>query len=170
MAYRWLKEENIKSIPELLKSMAVRMGKKTALIYYGKRISYGKLYNLCTKVSRYVRLHSNPGDRVAILMPNIPQFAFCYYGALMADRITVPVNFMSIGNDLKSKNPVDIKVTDEIKSQIIDSKPAIIFVADVLYPVLKQIAIDWPCQIVATSSGDFLPFLDRKSTRLNSSH
>ncbi|GJQ09042.1 hypothetical protein GpartN1_g833.t1 [Galdieria partita] len=35
-----------------------------------------------------------PEDRVAILLPNIPQFCIAYYGALYAGCIVVPMNFL----------------------------------------------------------------------------
>ncbi|MFJ6434731.1 long-chain fatty acid--CoA ligase [Streptomyces sp. NPDC091416] len=33
-----------------------------------------------------------PGDRVAVMLPNIPQFAVVYYGALRAGAVVVPMN------------------------------------------------------------------------------
>jgi len=33
-----------------------------------------------------------PGDAVAISLPNIPHFAICYYGALRAGAVVVPLN------------------------------------------------------------------------------
>ncbi|MFI5657931.1 long-chain fatty acid--CoA ligase [Streptomyces sp. NPDC051684] len=33
-----------------------------------------------------------PGDRVAIMLPNVPQFAVVYYGALRAGAVVVPMN------------------------------------------------------------------------------
>jgi long-chain acyl-CoA synthetase len=33
-----------------------------------------------------------PGDRVAIMLPNVPEFALAYYGALRAGGIVVPMN------------------------------------------------------------------------------
>jgi long-chain acyl-CoA synthetase len=34
------------------------------------------------------------GDRVAIMLPNIPHFAVCYYGALRAGELVVPINVL----------------------------------------------------------------------------
>lgn len=34
----------------------------------------------------------NPGDRVALIMPNIPQMAFIYYGVLRFGAVVVPMN------------------------------------------------------------------------------
>jgi len=34
------------------------------------------------------------GDRVAIMLPNVPHFAVCYYGALRAGAVVVPLNVL----------------------------------------------------------------------------
>ena len=39
-------------------------------------------------------------------MPNIPQFAFCYYGTLIARKIAVPINFLSIANELRATSVI----------------------------------------------------------------
>ncbi len=159
MDYKWLREGSMRSIPVLLEDMASKMQDKPAIVYYDKKISYQELNSISLSVSLYVKKFSKPGDRVAILMPNIPQFAFCYYGTLMANHIAVPVNFISIADDLKAQKPVsEIKVTKDIVAQIEDSKPAIIFAADFLYPILSQIRINWDCKIVLTSPGEYLPW------------
>lgn len=33
-----------------------------------------------------------PGDRVAVVLPNVPHFAVAYYGALRAGAVVVPMN------------------------------------------------------------------------------
>jgi len=35
-----------------------------------------------------------PGDRVGIMLPNVPQFAFAYYGVLRAGGVIVPMNVL----------------------------------------------------------------------------
>jgi len=35
-----------------------------------------------------------PGDRVGIMLPNVPYFAICYYGTLHAGAIVVPMNVL----------------------------------------------------------------------------
>src|SRR3981081_1055306 len=35
-----------------------------------------------------------PGARVAIMLPNVPAFAVCYYGILRAGAIAVPMNVL----------------------------------------------------------------------------
>src|SRR5215471_12853128 len=35
-----------------------------------------------------------PGDRVGIMLPNVPHFAVCYYGVLRAGGVVVPMNVL----------------------------------------------------------------------------
>src|SRR5689334_25100258 len=35
-----------------------------------------------------------PGDRVGIMLPNVPYFAVCYYGVLRAGGVVVPMNVL----------------------------------------------------------------------------
>ena len=36
----------------------------------------------------------SPGDRVGIMLPNVPYFAVCYYGVLRAGAVVVPMNVL----------------------------------------------------------------------------
>jgi len=35
-----------------------------------------------------------PGDRVGVMLPNVPQFAAVYYGVLRAGAVVVPMNVL----------------------------------------------------------------------------
>ena len=37
---------------------------------------------------------SSPGDRVGVMLPNVPQFAAAYYGVLRAGGVVVPMNML----------------------------------------------------------------------------
>jgi len=159
--YRWLKKENIKPIPELLAHSADIMNRKTAICYEGRSISYKELFKKCIQLARFIKFHSYPGDRIAIFMPNIPQFIIAYYATLMAGRIAVPINIVSIGGELKKKRVTEIKITDEIRSQLVDTRPSIIFMADFLYPIFVQTEVDWPCVRVVASPKEWLPTIKK---------
>lgn len=149
---------HVKSIPDLLGLAAKEMVDHTALIYFGREISYRTLYNQSRRTAFFVKHNSRPDDRVGVFMPNIPQFVFSYYGALIAERIAVPINFISIAGDLKKKKVNEIKITEEIVNQLHDSKPRVIFVSDLFYPILIQAGINWKCTVVIASAGDWLPW------------
>jgi long-chain acyl-CoA synthetase len=159
MPDRWLREENICNIGCIFSSQAQKIRDRTALVYMGRKISYGSLLFCAERVGIFVGRNSMPNERVAIWMPNIPQFVMTYYGIMYAGQTAVPINFISIANDLKARSPSEVKVTEEIVAQFQDAKPSLVFIADIFYPIFRQIAIDWPCTVVVASPGEFLPTL-----------
>src|SRR5215472_16654246 len=57
----------------------------TAFIYYGTKLSYAQFSSLANRFAAGLqRLGVQKGDRVAISLPNIPQFPIAFYGALRA--------------------------------------------------------------------------------------
>lgn len=158
MAYRWFTKENVeRSISGLLHDAAMKRKDDPAMRYFGKTISYLDLWKYATKTSLFVASWTAPDDRVALFLPNIPQFVFAYYGTLMAGRIAAPINFMSIASELRKKKLTDIQISREIVAQFLTSRPSLVFVADMFYPVFSQIPIDWPCKVVVASPAEFLP-------------
>src|SRR3989344_1923157 len=82
----------IKTLPEMLADQVQKRGESTALIYYGKKISYNDLWTLTLQTADLVCRAVPPDERVAIFMPNLPQFVFTYYGTLRAKRFSsIPV-------------------------------------------------------------------------------
>ena len=58
-------------------------------------LSYGALDDLAAQLAGLLREHGvTPGDRVGIMLPNVPQFAVAYYGVLRAGGIAVPMNVL----------------------------------------------------------------------------
>lgn len=158
MAYRWFTKENTEQmIGSLLFEITALRGDSPALRYFGRTISYRDLWQYATQTSRFVEEKTEQGDRVALFMPNIPQFVFAYYGTVMAGRVVVPINFSSVVSDIKKKRLADIAVTPDIVAQFMLARPSLVFVADILYPIFSQIPIDWPCTVIAVSPAEFLP-------------
>jgi long-chain acyl-CoA synthetase len=66
---------------------------RPALIFEGAAISYRRLDELANReASRLRALGIGPGDRVALCLPNTPQFPASYLGALKLGAIAVSVN------------------------------------------------------------------------------
>jgi acyl-CoA synthetase (AMP-forming)/AMP-acid ligase II len=84
-----------KPISEYLRDIAVRYPDQIAVDFYGTRISYRALNE---KIDRFawglVTLGLQSGDRVAIQMPNCPQFIIGYFGILRAGGLVVAMNPM----------------------------------------------------------------------------
>lgn len=58
-------------------------------------LSFGALDDLSAHMAGLLREHGlQPGDRVGIMLPNVPQFAVAYYGVLRAGGIVVPLNVL----------------------------------------------------------------------------
>lgn len=164
---RWLTQENTVSIPEALFRSIEKNRDRVAIDYFGRKITYEELGKLVRDNATVFRRFfygrgsdgRGSGERVAILMPNLPQFIFAYYGALLSGAIVVPINFTSIVKELRSGVPMkNIRITDEIKIQILDSSPRIIVFADFFWPILQQIENElMDSALIATSPADFLP-------------
>jgi len=61
---------------------------KQALDFLGRRMSYGQLWEETRRFARALQdLGVQPGDRVAIMLPNTPQFIIAFYGALLAGAV-----------------------------------------------------------------------------------
>jgi long-chain acyl-CoA synthetase len=58
-------------------------------------VSYGELDQLTARLAGLLRARGiGPGDRVGVMLPNVPQFAITYYGALRAGATVVPMNVL----------------------------------------------------------------------------
>jgi long-chain acyl-CoA synthetase len=74
----------------LLSSSARRFPLKTALIFEGKRISYHRLSVEATRFANALQaLGVGKGDRVMLLLPNLPQMAISFYGTLQVGAVAV---------------------------------------------------------------------------------
>ena len=68
---------------------------KTALIFEGKSFTYKQLNQLGNRVANSLgELGINKGDRVALFLPNIPEFIISYLGILKLGAIAVSINVM----------------------------------------------------------------------------
>jgi long-chain acyl-CoA synthetase len=58
-------------------------------------LTYAQLDEASARVAALLRERgAEPGDRVGIMLPNVPQFALAYYGALRAGCVVVPMNVL----------------------------------------------------------------------------
>ncbi len=90
------------SLPEMLKETIANYGDHQAIHFYGKEITYqrlGELVDAFTAALQEERV--NKGDRVAIMLPNCPQYVISYYGILQAGGIVTQLNPMLVGKELE---------------------------------------------------------------------
>ncbi len=117
----------------------------TAIEYYGTRISYAQFSSLADRFARaLVRLGIKRGDRVAISLPNMPQFPIAFYGALKAGAVVVPTN--------------PLYTPFELQHQLSDSGAKVIVLLDQLYPNLAEVRARTPVeQVILAGVADYFP-------------
>ena len=129
----------------LLDQTVSRFPSRTAIIYYGTKLSYARLSSLANRFAVALqRLGVKKGDRVALALPNIPQYPIAFYGALRAGAVVVPTN--------------PLYTAHEMQHQMADSGARILVMLDDFYPVLRPVRAQTVLEhIVVTSAVDFLP-------------
>ncbi len=82
------------NIQAVLKETCQRFADKPAFSNMGKTISYAELYELSGTFAGYLQQHTDlqPGDRIAVQMPNVLQYPVVVFGALRAGLIVVNTN------------------------------------------------------------------------------
>ena len=79
-----------------------RQGKKnTALYYEGKKINWRELNENINKTANgLVNLGIKQGDRVAIMLPNVPEFVYTFFALQKIGAVAVPFNTMYKGHEI----------------------------------------------------------------------
>src|ERR1051326_1942925 len=129
----------------LLDSTASRYPDHTAFIYYGTKLTYAQFACYADRFAGELRrLGVKKGDRVAIALPNIPQFPIAFYGALRTGAIVVPTN--------------PLYTEREMQHQLANSDARIIVMLDTFYPTVRAVRANSDLEhVILTSPADFLP-------------
>jgi long-chain acyl-CoA synthetase len=113
-------------LQEILKKTAEAYSEKTAAVYNGQEISYSKLEVLSNQFANaLVELKVDKGDRVAVFLPNIPQFIIAYFGALKAGGVVTAIS--------------PLHREREVEYQLCDSGAETIVALDSLYPIVEKV-------------------------------
>ena len=86
--------ESFKSIPDLPRAFAKSQGDKAALVLGDRSISYAELDASSNRIAQaLITAGIEPGDRVAFLDKNVPEYFELLFGAAKARAVTVAVNW-----------------------------------------------------------------------------
>lgn len=134
------------TIHESLIHTAEKYPNKIAIHFMGNELTYKKLYETSHHLACYLQsLGIVKGDRVAIMLPNIPQAVISYFAILMAGGIVVQTN--------------PLYMERELEYQMKDSGTKVIITLDMLYPrVCKVMPRTELSHIIVTAIKDYLPF------------
>ncbi len=141
-----LDESLLVPLPRALERAAAKYPHRPALDFLGRRMNYRQLWR---EVRNFAAAASSaglrPGDRMAIMLPNSPQFVIAFYGALLAGLTVVNVNPMY--------------TPSELDYQLVDSGADALVILDLLWPRYAEIAAERPLKLlVRTGIQDYLPF------------
>jgi long-chain acyl-CoA synthetase len=82
-----------RTLVDYLRDLAVDHGAKPALLFKGSTVSYGQLDAASTAFAAALHdLGVRKGDRVALVLPNCPQFLIAEFGAWKVGAIVVALN------------------------------------------------------------------------------
>jgi long-chain acyl-CoA synthetase len=122
------------SVHELFDQMADKYGGKTALIFYGKKISYKKLKELIDRLT------------VALYLLNCPQYVIAYFAILKVGAKVTPIG--------------PVYTSKEVKHQLEDSEARTVICEDILYDNVEKAGAELD-NVILSNIGDYLPPLKR---------
>jgi len=144
----------------LLGGTAALRPAQTALIDGGERISYAELEERCARFAGLLRAHGvEPGDRVAVLLPNEAAFVEAAYGAWRLGATVVPFS------PLLRAREIELRLTHAGAAVFVtapEQAAALDMRAELVDPAAARDAD--PARIVATEPGDIALLLYTSGT------
>lgn len=123
------------TIPEHVAHWAAHRPDTPAVVFRQRTITYRELDDLVKRVSGWLSTAGvRPGDRVAVHLPNCPQFIVAMLAALRLGAVHVPVNPMFHAA--------------ELAHELRDSGAEVVITAESLLPVLAEVRAENPVREV----------------------
>jgi long-chain acyl-CoA synthetase len=135
------------TLPQWLERAARLYPKRTAVIFAGARLTYRELEDQVNRLATALAAKDvRPGERVAIQLPNLPQFVIAYYAIQRTGAVAVPTN--------------PTYTSREIEHQWTDAGCSVAIVADYIYaqrvhPVRDRLPTR---RYIVASIPEYLPF------------
>ncbi|MFC7341862.1 AMP-binding protein [Saccharopolyspora griseoalba] len=127
------------TIPEHVEHWAAHRPEHPAIVFRQRTITYRELDELIKRVGGWLSSAGvRAGDRVAVHLPNCPQFVVAMAAALRIGAVHVPVNPMFRG--------------PELAHELRDSGAEVVITADSLLPVLAQVRDETPVREVLVTA------------------
>ena len=135
-----------RSIVDLLEQSCNKYKDRMAYHNMGAELSYSELDHLTRNFAASLQnMGLQPGDRIALMMPNILQYPVALFGALRAGLVIVNTNPMYTAR--------------ELRHQLVDAGAKAIVVVENFASVLESVRDEVPLEhIITTGVGDLLDF------------
>lgn len=140
-----------KPLFEYLRDNARAFPDRTAIVFYGKEVSYAELDRMSDQFANHlIDAGFKKGDRIALFLPSCPQYHIAHYGICKMGGVIVPCS--------------PLFKEWELAYQLRDTDTQAIVSLDLLYPVVAAAAKECSLKsVIVTSLHDFLP----KETTMN---
>jgi long-chain acyl-CoA synthetase len=134
------------SLVALLEESFRKYGARAAYRYMGKSVGFAQVDEASRALAAYLQAQGlDKGDRVAIMMPNVPQYPVAVAAILRAGYVVVNVN--------------PLYTPRELEHQLKDSGADAIFILENFATTLQQVQDKVPTKtVVVCSMGDLLGF------------
>ncbi len=133
-------------VPTLLEGAAKRFPARKAIEFMGLEMTYQELWTAARKFATALQqMGVQKGDRVALMLPNCPQFVIAFYGASLTGAVVV--------------NTSPLYVARELEHQLKDSGAQTLVMLNLFFPRYREIAGNVSVKrVIVTGLQDFLPF------------
>lgn len=89
------------NLVRLVEEAARNFAERPALISENQRISYSELNRSINAVAHFLKQAGvTKGDKVAVMLPNIPEFIYCYFAVVKLGAVAVTLNTLSTSYEL----------------------------------------------------------------------
>jgi long-chain acyl-CoA synthetase len=151
------------NLARLIEDAAQNFADKPALICENQRISYNQLNCSINAVAHFLQqIGLTKGDKIALMLPNIPEFVYCYFAAVKLGAVAVTLNTSSTAHELSyllENSDAKVLITmesvrkryEEIKSKLSYCKTLIIVDSDDQNSPLKKVLAQGPFSNLATA-------------------
>lgn len=136
-----------KSLAQLFDEATEKYAGKTALIFYGKKISYATLREHTDRLATALsELGLKRGDKVALYLLNSPQYIISYFAVLKLGCAVTPIS--------------PVYTSFEIKHQLENSEAKALICQDILYDKVEKAGVKMH-SVIITSASEYLPTLKK---------
>jgi long-chain acyl-CoA synthetase len=137
----------LKSVPQAFDEATSRAPDRTAVVFYGRAISYRELRDATDRLAcALARLGLKKGERVALYLLNSPQFIIAYFAALKCGAVVTPIS--------------PVYTSHEVRHQLEDSGARGIICQDILYEKVEKAGAKLDFAVL-TSVNEYLPLVKR---------
>ena len=133
----------------LLEQTAERYPERLATIFLGAKLPYRALNEAANRFAHaLLNLGLKQGDRVALMLPNCPQFLIAFYGALKAGAVVAAMN--------------PLYTPRELEYQLNDAEAETLVTLSKFYPTVEAVRRKTALQrVIVTNIKEYLPMARR---------